>query len=89
MVQKKSGGMITAKKLDMTNDPRAWENAAEAFLHGVSEIGCPLCKKGQLQITAVCGPDRVGFLLLTCPVCGKSANFSRIKFPTSIKTESF
>lgn len=81
--------MITAKKLDIASDLHPWESAAQAFLNGEHEIGCPLCLKGELKATAVCGADRIGFLLLTCPVCGKSANFSRVKFPESISTDTF
>lgn len=44
---------------------------------------------GKLKATAVYGADRIGFLLLTCPVCGKSANFSCVKSPESIKADTF
>lgn len=89
MVQKTNSGATAARKLDLSSNLRLWEPAAKDFLDGKSKISCPLCLKGLLNITAVCGPDRVGFLLMTCPVCGKSSNFSRIKFPASVKTESF
>lgn len=89
MAQRPNGGVTTAKKLDMASDLHPWENTAQAFLDGKNESECPLCQKGKLESTAVCGPDRIGFLLLTCPVCGKSANFSRIKFPPSVKTQNF
>ena len=89
MVQRINGGVTTVKKLDMVSNLSFWAPAAKAYLDGASEIGCPLCKKGELKVTAVCGKNRIGFLLLTCPICGKSANFSRIKFPESIKADSF
>ncbi len=89
MAQRINGGVTTARKLDIVNNLSPWETAAQAFLAGKNEIECPLCQKGTLQSTAVCGPDRIGFLLLTCPACGKSANFSRIKFPPSVETQNF
>ena len=89
MAQKTNGGMTTARKLDTASNLHPWESAAKSFLDGATAIGCPLCRKGELKITAVSGPDHIGFLLFTCPVCGKSANFSRIKFPESIPTKTF
>lgn len=89
MVQKKSGGATTARKLDMVNDALSWKDAAQAFLDGKDNIPCPLCQKAGLEATAVCGSDRIGFLLLICPTCGKSTNFSRIKFPPSVKAQNF
>lgn len=89
MAQRENNGMIIVKKLDMTNDLRPWEPSAKAFLSGEHKICCPLCLSGKLKATAVCGADRIGFLLLTCPVCGKSANFSRVKFPESIEADTF
>ena len=89
MTQRKSSGIIAVKKLDLTNDFRPWEPSAKAFLDGEPEVCCPICLSGKLKETAVCGIDRIGFLLLTCPGCGKSVNFSRVKFPESIRTDTF
>lgn len=87
MVQNKHGGTPTSKKLDLANDLAVWQNAAQAFLTGES-AECPLCGTA-LESESRCGPDRVGFLLLTCPSCGKSANFSRVRFPVNASVKQF
>lgn len=87
MIQNRDGGMTTAKRLDLANDLSIWQNAAQAFLSG-DAAKCPLCG-AVLESESRCGPDRVGFLLLTCPSCGKSANFSRVRFPSNISVKEF
>lgn len=85
MVQKLSEGQTTAKKLDLVNDATTWLDAAECFLHGRGDQAvCPLCGAQPLLCNSACGFDRVGFMLLTCEACGKSVQFSRIRFPESM-----
>lgn len=87
MVQNRDGGMTTAKRLDLANDLSIWQNAAQALLSG-DAAKCPLCG-AVLKSESRCGPDMVGFLLLSCPSCGRSANFSRIRFPSYISVKEF
>lgn len=82
---KKTGGAITAKKLDLVSDPSPWAEAASAFLEDSKKLRCPICGQDGLRANAACGSDRVGFLLLSCPSCGKSAHFSRVVFPSTLE----
>lgn len=85
MDPKKTGGAVIAKKLDLVSDPSLWNETASAFLEGAEQLNCPLCKQNSVVATAACASDRVGFLLLSCPSCGKSAHFSRVVFPQSLE----
>lgn len=88
MDPKKTGGAATVKKLDLVSDPSLWNETASAFLDGAEQLYCPLCKQNGVVATAACASDRVGFLLLSCPSCGKSAHFSRVVFPKPLKMPS-
>lgn len=82
---KKTGGAATVKKLDLVSDPSLWNETASAFLDGEKQLYCPLCKQSGVVATAACASDRVGFLLLSCPSCGKNAHFSRVVFPSTLE----
>lgn len=79
----------SSKPLNFVSDFRPWKDTVQEFLSGRNPVLCPLCKKSNLEVTAVCGADRIGFLSFTCSSCGKSFHLSRVKFPSFIETETF
>ncbi len=82
MDQKPSGGTTITKRLDLVDDPIKWQPAAECFLHGNGESAtCPECGHSAINCETVKYFGGIGYMLLTCPNCGKSAHFSRVKFP--------
>lgn len=85
MDPRKTGGATTAKKLDMVSDPTPWAETASVFLEDSKPLSCPICGQDGLRAIAACGSDRVGFLLLSCPSCEKSAHFSRVVFPSTLE----
>lgn len=86
MELKQNGGKRTAITLGEATDPKAWLTAADCILHGNSqEAVCPFCGTKPLQSETACGPDHIGFLLLHCPHCGRSAQFSRVQFPADMQ----
>ena len=87
MDQKQNGGRHTAVTLGEVTDPKVWLTAADCILHGNSQAAvCPYCGAKPLQSEAACGSDHIGFMLLHCPHCGKSAHFSRVRFPEDSQT---
>ena len=87
MPQKLSGGRATVEKQDLVNNLTPWYDAASEILSGKKQVQCPLCKSDYLKSDFRYGIDQVGFLLLMCPSCKKSARFSRGIFPANFENE--
>ena len=82
MVQKQSGGITIETKLDIVRDPSDWLPVLNAYLNDASApLTCPLCNGKRIHITVEHGEDHIGFAIVHCPDCGKSAHFSRLLFP--------
>ncbi len=90
MIPNSTGGMNTGVKLDLASDLTEWIPLLERYFDdSAALIECPSCHEAALNIITRCGVDRIGFALLTCPHCGKSANFSRVKFPEGLDIPQF
>lgn len=88
MPLKQNGGMNMSRKLDIDTDMQQWSPAFDAFMNGKRTV-CPSCGHDDLEPTARCGPDRIGFLFITCLSCGKTGYLSRVKFPDDLEVEPF
>ncbi|MGM9594164.1 MAG: hypothetical protein ACI3U8_07400 [Candidatus Onthomonas sp.] len=77
-----------SRKLDIDTDMQRWTPAFDAFLRGAPAV-CPVCGSASLEPAARSGPDRIGFLFLSCPDCGKTGYLSRVRFPEELEIEPF
>ena len=76
MRQKKSGGTIMLKELNIDDNVSRWVPTLKAHLNG-KKCYCPICKSDNLKIDENY-ENGVGFVLITCNDCKISGYFSRV-----------
>ncbi len=84
MLQRKDGGKIMSKKLNIDSDPKAWLPAFDKLLFG-KEAMCPHCNSAELDFEAIDFGEGVGFMRATCTKCDRTGYISRYKFPKGSK----
>ena len=68
-----------SKMLDIDENINIWIPAYDAVRAG-KKPQCPKCKSDDIEVISDSDDKGVGFMLITCNGCGKSAHFSRVEF---------
>ena len=66
------------KKLDIDNNINRWLPAFEKVMAGKSAT-CPICGNAHTDPVVMDLGEGIGFVTITCPKCGKTGYFSRVK----------